>query len=357
MADMAITHAHPTATWTAATLATLISLCVESSPAELSSKIDELLRGLNGSPIAPITSTLGNSTEAPLADLARRSYLGPTCESLLPIMFAAACTGEDPAAALRELAASGAPTPVVAVAGAVLAARHGVTRFPKGWTDPTVKVTSTVSADLSADHIWMLLDRSGSMKAIREAMEHGIDQFIDEQRTGSTTPTGVTIIQFDDQNPHEIVVDAPAISGVPSLKGRLHPRGMTPLYDAIGHLLDRAEQDPRTGEQKLVVIITDGLENASRSVTQATIFDRIAKLEDKGWTFVFLGANQDSYAAGSAMRISDGNISNFTGSREGVERAYAGLSRATTEWRGKEARLRYDDRREFWGGVREAEEI
>jgi len=357
MADMAITHAHPFATWTAASLAAAISVCVNSDPADLGSNINELLRCLDPTPIGSITATFRFASNVPVAALAEQSFRGPTCESLLPVMFGAARTDEDPVIALCNLAAGGAPTPIVAVAGAILGARHGCARFPRGWSDPTVNVASNGPTDLSADHIWVLLDRSGSMNAIREAMEAGFDQFVEEQKVGVVKPTGVTVVQFDSQNPHEVVVDAPSITMVPSLKGRLRPRGTTPLYDAIALLLDRAEQDPRTGEQKLVVIITDGHENASRSVTQASIFKRISHLEDEGWTFVFLGANQDSYSAGASMHIPQGNVSNFTGSEEGVHMAYTGLSRATTEWREKGHHRRHDDRREFWGGVREAEDV
>ena len=68
-------------------------------------------------------------------------------------------------------------------------------------------------------------------------------------------------------------------------------------------MLDRAEAAGGVGADQLVVVLTDGNENASRRWTRAAIFDRITRLQEQGWTFVFLGANQDSYATGGALGV------------------------------------------------------
>jgi hypothetical protein len=86
------------------------------------------------------------------------------------------------------------------------------------------------------------------------------------------------------------------------------------------------------------------------------MFRRVTRLRDAGWTFVFLGANQDSYAAGGAMGMHAGNVSNFFSDAPGVDAAYSGLSRTVTAWRRKDRAARVRDRDDFWGGVKEAEE-
>ncbi len=106
----------------------------------------------------------------------------------------------------------------------------------------------------------------------------------------------------------------------------------------------------------LVVVFTDGEENASRQWSRDRLFRRIRKLQDKGWTFVFLGANQDSYAEGGRLGFAQGSTSNFRATPSSVAAVYAGLNRATTEWRGKGAHLRMSDRARFWGDRKEAEE-
>jgi hypothetical protein len=166
----------------------------------------------------------------------------------------------------------------------------------------------------------------------------------------------VTVVQFDDQDRHEVIVDAQPIDAVDSIAGRFDPRGSTPLYDAIGLLLDRAERRGGDAADQLVVVFTDGYENASRYWTQQQLFARIGELRDRGWTFVFLGANQDSYATGGDVGFSAGNTSNFTSSPIGVQAAYSGLDRTVGDWRGKSREQRRLDKDDFWSGRKEAEE-
>jgi Mg-chelatase subunit ChlD len=59
------------------------------------------------------------------------------------------------------------------------------------------------------------------------------------------------------------LVDGRPIAQVPSVGDLFRPRGMTPLYDAIALLLDRAERHSGDDADQLVVILTDGHENAS----------------------------------------------------------------------------------------------
>ncbi len=211
--------------------------------------------------------------------------------------------------------------------------------------------TTTTGAD-----IWFLLDRSGSMASIERDVVTGFDRFFTEQRKQAGDAT-VTIVQFDDQEPHDVLVDAKPLAKVRSIAERFEPRGMTPLYDAIGLLLDHAERRDGDAADQLVVILTDGMENASHAWTQKKLFKRVAKLRDAGWTFVFLGANQDSYAAGAGLAMAAGNVSNFRPDAAGTAAAYAGLTRTVSEWRGKARHERRRDVDDFWAGQKEAEEV
>ena len=80
---------------------------------------------------------------------------------------------------------------------------------------------------------------------------------------------------------------------------------MTPLYDAIGRGVDGL--DKRAGDGKAVlVIVTDGLENYSRKHTEL-----IHARQDRGWLFVFLGADFAAAQQGTAMGIQAGNVANI----------------------------------------------
>ena len=222
-------------------------------------------------------------------------------------------------------------------------------------TGPNKAKKNTTATEAGAD-IWFLLDRSGSMASIERDVVAGFDRFFDEQRKQAGEAT-VTIVQFDDAEPHDVLVDAKPLAKVRSIADRFEPRGMTPLYDAIGRLLDRAERGKGDAADQLVVVLTDGMENASHTWTQKQLFERIGALRAAGWTFVFLGANQDSYAAGAGLSMAAGNVSNFRPDAAGTAAAYAGLSRTVSEWRGKQRDERRRDVDDFWAGQKEAEQV
>ena len=76
----------------------------------------------------------------------------------------------------------------------------------------------------------------------------------------------------------------------------------------------------------IIVIITDGFENASKLFTRKQIFRKITnrKLKDK-WTFIFLGANQDAIVEGSKFGISVDLCLTIDTSEGGVKHAFASL--------------------------------
>ena len=86
------------------------------------------------------------------------------------------------------------------------------------------------------------------------------------------------------------------------------PRGTTALLDAIGRTVNDVGQKLSSIEEEnrpdkvMVVVITDGQENASREFNK----DQIKKLIDEQtnkykWDFVFLGAGIDAITDGSTL--------------------------------------------------------
>jgi ADP-ribosylglycohydrolase len=366
--DAAVTHADPVATASAAALASTIAALVT--------------RPDGVGPIEVVAGVARSIGEPHVALAIRRAFAAagggglPGCRSgtvravdTLELALWSALAHPDPRAAVdvaRELAADSATAG--AVAGALCGVIHGAAALPNAWRDDVEGAASSgalvarlVEHDAAGDEqpgasdIWFLLDRSGSMSAIARDVVAGFDRFFAGQREAGGE-AAVTIVQFDGDDPHEVLVDVAPIATVPSLAGRFDPRGMTPLYDAVGLLLDRAERRGGADADQLVVVLTDGEENASRHWTQRTLFARIDALRARGWTFVFLGANQDSYASGGSVGFQAGNVSNFEASPDGVHAAYDGLERTVSAWRGKSRALRRRDRDDFWGGRKEAEE-
>ncbi|MCZ4514527.1 VWA domain-containing protein [Streptomyces sp. ActVer] len=175
-------------------------------------------------------------------------------------------------------------------------------------------------------HITVILDRSGSMITVRDDTEGGLRAFLEAQ-TEAPGQTTVSLYQFDDQ--YEAVYERKPLADVPPFK--LRPRGATALLDAVGrtitalgeHLADTQEAD-RPGEV-IVVILTDGHENASAEYTKTTVKKLITRQQDEyGWKFVFLGADQDAFAAAGGIGIRAESTLSYSGTRTKASLTNAG---------------------------------
>jgi len=223
-------------------------------------------------------------------------------------------------------------------------------------TGPTATTATVVPVDVS-----ILLDRSGSMQGLEGDVVGGINGFLGDQRDGEGDCT-VTLAQFDSEAPFEVLASALPIDQVVDLTvDQYRPRGATPLLDAIGALLDDAErrlgEGPANGTvDPVVVVFTDGLENASQRITRSDLFARIGRLRDAGWTFVFLGANQDSYLEAGRLGFAVANTQNFRGDSHGLRTASGDFSRGLTSMRGKVSHQRLMHKVEFFDGRKDAEQ-
>lgn len=148
-----------------------------------------------------------------------------------------------------------------------------------------------------------LLDRSGSMETCWDDTIGGFNAFVNEQKPLGGT---LSLIQFD----HETIVSyepTPIDKVEPLSRATFKPRGSTALLDAIGNTIKAASQ----GSTPTVIIFTDGHENASREYTKSHIRDLIDQKTKDGWTFMYLGANQDAFAEAGSLGISANRTMNY----------------------------------------------
>jgi uncharacterized protein YegL len=163
-------------------------------------------------------------------------------------------------------------------------------------------------------HIVLVIDRSGSMEPVKHDTEGGVKTFIEEQRQvpGRTT---ISLYQFDTE--HDEVASFADVQH--DLAWHLVPRGGTALLDAVGFAVTKTgerlaamDEDARPGEV-VVLIATDGEENSSREYTLPQVKDMITAQQDTyGWKFVFIGANQDAFAAGGGMGIPVAAVADYS---------------------------------------------
>lgn len=187
--------------------------------------------------------------------------------------------------------------------------------------------------------VGLILDRSGSMSKIEDAAVEGVNAFVAEQKS-SSTETSIRFVQFDDI--YEEVFDG-AIGDAPTLtlqekpgqgQARYEPRGGTALLDAIGRTIDEMGQrlgamaESERPAKVVVVIMTDGKENASKKYNRERIFEMIAHQRDVyKWQFQFLGANQDAIATAATINIPHSNAINFASSTAGTRNVMRAASR------------------------------
>ena len=188
--------------------------------------------------------------------------------------------------------------------------------------------------------ITVVLDRSGSMETVREDTIGGFNAFLEEQKAvpGSAR---ISLVQFDDR--YEIVYEHRGIQDAPDLSPRTFvPRGSTALLDAIGRTLNAtgarlaALPEAARPEKVLLVVMTDGLENASHEFSARQVSDMITHQRDKyQWEVVFIGANQDAVVTGASYGLPAASALDYDATPAGTRHALDVMSKATAKLRGR----------------------
>jgi hypothetical protein len=188
-----------------------------------------------------------------------------------------------------------------------------------------------------------VLDRSGSMMGARDATISGFNEFKNDQ-TSEEGDAFFTLTLFDTR--FDTVAAAVPVREVPDLDYSTYaPDGMTALYDAIGHTIRLTDDFVAANkpDQVMFVIMTDGGENSSREFSNRQIFDLIRdRQENAEYEFIFLGANQDSYAVTQDMGMHAGRSVDFDASAEGSAMAMKRASRNVSAHRRHGDKMRDD---------------
>jgi hypothetical protein len=184
----------------------------------------------------------------------------------------------------------------------------------------------------------LVLDRSGSMVSLRDAVVESINAFLSDQAREAPN-LEIGLMQFDTAGSSGLDVTETFDFTPASLCRRLtlddyQPRGTTPLLAAVAHAINRMEKVTRPADKSLLVVQTDGFENSSpREITKQVIADLIAAKKAEGnWTFVFLGADIDAWGEAASMNVSLGNTAGYANTFAGTSSVYARVSQATTSW-------------------------
>ena len=159
---------------------------------------------------------------------------------------------------------------------------------------PTHKHTEKCN-DTNAEPVQIvcILDRSGSMRSLAEDTIGGYNSFLEKQKKEAGKAT-VTTVLFD--NEYEKIVDNVDLQSAPELTSKeYYARGTTALLDAVGMtIMETAGNMEKENicpakRRVLIIIMTDGLENASKEYNKAAVKSMIeTTTNDYKWNYIFI---------------------------------------------------------------------
>ena len=177
--------------------------------------------------------------------------------------------------------------------------------------------------------IIFILDRSGSMGGLESDTIGGYNSMLKKQ--DKTQSIFVTTVLFDDRV--ETLYDNVPLDKVDEMTEKQYfVRGCTALLDAVGSTVESVGKRHKNGirpDKTLVVITTDGMENASIKYDYKKVQKLIEKKKEKhNWEFLFLGANIDAAAEAGRMGISADKAVKYKCDRKGTALNYRALAKA-----------------------------
>ena len=177
-----------------------------------------------------------------------------------------------------------------------------------------------------------ILDRSGSMAGLEDDTIGGFNAMVKKQQKEEGKAL-LSAVLFSDRS--NVIYDRVDIEKVEPMNDRQYQvGGCTALLDAVGeairhirnvHKYAREEDRPA---KTVFVITTDGMENASREYDLKKVSGMIREQQEKGWEFLFLGANIDAVAAARDLGIREDMAVEYEADSEGTELNFEAVSGA-----------------------------
>lgn len=213
------------------------------------------------------------------------------------------------------------------------------------------KEGDTMKKDLT--ELVFILDRSGSMSGLEGDTIGGYNAMMEKQKAEAGEAL-VTTVLFD--NEFELLHNRADLGSLmPITEKEYFVRGSTALLDAMGKTINMVAKEQKIeGEEAragkvILVITTDGMENASREYTYQKIKEMVEKQKrDHGWEFIFLGANIDAVAEAGRFGIAEDRAARFNSDGKGTAFNYEVVGEAVRDLRAnrtvaREWKKRIDD--------------
>jgi uncharacterized protein YegL len=183
-----------------------------------------------------------------------------------------------------------------------------------------------------------ILDKSGSMCGLESDTIGGFNSMLQKQKA-LDGECRITTVLFDDH--YELLHDRLDLRAVsPITEKEYYVGGSTALLDAIGRTIRKlvnvqrsTAEDYRAGKV-LFIIITDGMENASREFSSQQVKAMIEQEKRLyGWEFIFLGANIDAVETAGRFGIDADRAVDYVADSEGTALNFTVMSQTVASFR------------------------
>ncbi len=192
-------------------------------------------------------------------------------------------------------------------------------------------------------------DHSGSMMGIKRAAMADYNATIAGIRKASAenkVDTIVSVVEFGNPSVDRVATLVPLSRLLPLEVYMTH--GGTPLYDAVGDLIEQFERLPDAGNKDtsfLICITTDGEENQSRTWDGQRLAKKIKELNSTDrWSFIFRVPMNSRESMIRQLNLHEGNVEGWEQTEKGVQEVstktqqsfgsyYQGLARGETATR------------------------
>lgn len=182
-------------------------------------------------------------------------------------------------------------------------------------------------------HVLLLVDDSGSMSSVANAVRSGFNEYIDSLIADDAAKYRVTVGIFS--SGYDTYAEAVKPKNVVKLNTSNYTAAgwSTALYDGIGRIVndfERANPDLSADDKVLLVIQTDGEDNSSREFDVNAARDLIKRRQDEdGWSVLYLGAGPAAWAAGASLGVAKSGIFQTEHTNESYAASYTGVTRSS----------------------------
>jgi len=180
------------------------------------------------------------------------------------------------------------------------------------------------------------------MSSVRDATISSFNEYI--VTVSQKYPQALLSLRLFSTEKYDKVTQLTPLNHAPHLSyDNYKPSGGTPLYDCVARLVREVEADTKSFDpvpEVLFVIMTDGEENSSREFSREKIFTLINAKTELGWTFVYLGANQDAWQVGRSIGVPVSGSMTFDANSQEVPLMLRKMSQATTRHMDEKMRMR-----------------